>query len=99
MSAVTKTPQAELDLMDIWEFIAVDSESAADRLLREIARKSVLLASTPQMGRGREELASGMRSFPVGKYMLYYRIRDAHAIEIVRVLHAARDVEAAFDDE
>ena len=39
----------------------------------------------------REELASGLRSFPVRRYVVFYRPL-VDAIEVVRVLHGARDV-------
>jgi toxin ParE1/3/4 len=43
------------------------------------------------MGRAREELASELRSFPVRRYVVFYRPL-VDGIEVVRVLHGARDV-------
>lgn len=37
-------------------------------------------------------IAPGLRSFPVGKYLIFYRLIDG-GLEIVRVLHGARDIE------
>jgi toxin ParE1/3/4 len=45
------------------------------------------------MGRRRDELAPGLQSFPLGRYVIFYRALPA-ATEIVRVLHGARDVES-----
>lgn len=45
------------------------------------------------MGRLRGELATGLRSFPVGRYVIFYRALS-NGIEIVRVLHGARDLSA-----
>jgi toxin ParE1/3/4 len=36
-----------------------------------------------------------MRGFPVGNYVIFYRDTSEH-IEIVRVLHGARDIENLF---
>jgi len=52
-------------------------------------------ASLGQGGR-REELAPGIQSFPLGHYIIFYRA-VASAIEIVRVLHGARDIENIFE--
>ena len=35
---IFRTPRARLDLMEIWQFIADDSEAAADRFLDRIER-------------------------------------------------------------
>lgn len=49
----------------------------------------------PEAGRSRSELQMGLRSFPVGRYLIFYR-PSATSVEIVRVLHSARDVDAMF---
>lgn len=50
------------------------------------------------MGRAREELAADLRSFAFGRYLIFYA--PVHeGIDVVRVLHSARDVDAAFGDE
>ena len=50
------------------------------------------------MSRAREELAADLRSFPFGRYLIFYAPVD-EGIDVVRVLHSARDVDAAFGDE
>ena len=95
MSQVRKTPQADADLLEIALYIAEDSIEASDRFLETIDEKLKLLARTPHMGRARDELAPGLRSFPVGNYVLFYRpIRGG--IELVRALSGARDIPALF---
>ncbi len=47
------------------------------------------------MGRSRDELAAGIRSFPTGNYIVLYRVVGEN-VEIVRVLHGRRDIERAF---
>ena len=95
---ITKTAQAERDLDEIWFHIAVDNLGAADALLDAIDQRCRLLARQPMMGRARPELAPDLRSFPVARYVIFY-CPSAEGIEIVRVLHSARDIGEAFRDE
>jgi len=82
---------ARADLDDIWLYIAQDKPEAADRFIRAILSRFPTLASMPHVGRQREELAPGLRSFPVGNYIIFYRPLE-HGIEVVRLLHGARDL-------
>ena len=95
MASVSRTSQAEVDLVEIGVRIAVTDPSAADRWLELIDQKSQLLATMPYMGRDRTDLAPNLRSFPVGDYIIFYR-PAAEGIMVIRVLHGARDIEALF---
>ena len=53
------------------------------------------LVRSSGMGRQREELAQHLRSFPVGNYIIFYR-PVSEGIEIIHILHSARDVYAVF---
>jgi toxin ParE1/3/4 len=68
---------------------------AADRLLRRIDAKLELYAQNPGMGRARDNLAAGLRSFPVGRYLIFYQVVP-DGIELVRVLHGARNYKRMF---
>ena len=57
-----------------------------------------VLATQPMMGRARDELAPGVRSFPFGRYVVFYMPLD-DGIDVVRVLHGARDIDAVFSPE
>lgn len=91
LARVLKRPLARCDLAEIWAFIADDNELAADRFAAVLEHKLTLLASQPQMGRLRPELLPQLRSFPVGRYVLFYLPR-ADGIDVLRVLHGARDI-------
>ena len=94
MPQVRKRPLAYADLADIWSTIADDSELQADAFLDLIEGKLALLTTQPEMGRERPELAPKLRAFPVKRYEVFYRpMRDG--IEVLRVLHRARDVTPA----
>lgn len=96
MPVVLRTSQAHLDFVEIAVRIAEDNPIAADRWLETIDEKCRLLATMPEMGRKRPELAPELRSLPVGNYIIFYRpIRDG--IDVIRVLHGAQDLPAIFE--
>jgi len=98
MARVTRRPLAAADILDIWDHIAEDSLDQADRWIDKLDEKFGILATQPLMGRAREELAADPRSFPFGRYVIFYMpVQDG--IDVVRVLHSARDVDAAFGEE
>ena len=88
-------PRAKVDLAEIWEFIADDSDGHADAFIDLIDQKFQALAHQPGIGRRRDDLADGLRSFPVGRYVIFY-ITVSVGVQIVRVLHGARDLETTF---
>lgn len=98
MAVILKRPRAKADLVEIWDYIANDSETRADALIDSISRKFAILAEIQNIGRFRGELGANIRSFPVGRYLIYYQpVQDG--IEVVRVLHGARDLENTFGDD
>jgi toxin ParE1/3/4 len=50
------------------------------------------------MGRARDNLAPNLRSFPVKKFVIFFRRVD-DTVEIVRILYGGRDFEAIFQDD
>lgn len=92
MANIRRRPAAEDDLVSIWRYIAEDDIDAADRLLDRFDEAFTLLADNPRIGRPRPELMPNFRSFAVGRYMIFYR-PDDDGIEIIRVIHGARDIE------
>ena len=89
------TDRAKADLREIWSYVAQGNAEAADRLAATIVDKYRLLAKHPRLGRARDELDSGLRSFLVGSYLIFYRPTD-EGIEVVRVLSGYRDLDALF---
>lgn len=97
MAVIVLQPRAKADLSDIWQFIAEDSDDQADAFIDLIDQKFELLAQQSGLGRRREELAECLRSFPVGRYVIFYLLIPG-GVQIVRVLHGARDIEVAFTE-
>lgn len=69
---VIRRPLAELDILEIWDFIAEDSITEADLWIDRLDEKLQLWAMQPMMGRSRDELASGLRSFAFGRYVVFF---------------------------
>ena len=96
MSDYRIAPAACDDLDEIWDYYAVELENpdAADRIRDEIFDAFHVLAQTPGMGHFRRDLAAEpLRFWHVRSYLIIYRA-EKRPIEVVRVLHGARDVQA-----
>lgn len=88
-------PAAERDLDEIWLYIAFDNPTAADAVVDQIQRRTQQIATFPQSGRLRSEIAESARSVSIGNYLVLYLETD-DAVEIVRIVHGARDLTALF---
>ena len=95
MPTVSIRPLARADILEIWEYIAEESEARADAFIDRLDAQFALMALQPKLGRPRDELVSGLRSFPFNPYMIFYEpVPDG--IGVIRVLHGARDIAAQF---
>lgn len=84
--------QAELDLDEIWSYIAQDKIDAADRWIARLFDAFDALARTPRMGHTRKDLTDYPVLFwPVGAYLILYRVQPKR-IEIVAVTQGSRDI-------
>ncbi|MGC2162624.1 MAG: type II toxin-antitoxin system RelE/ParE family toxin [Silvibacterium sp.] len=94
------THLANADIDHIWESIARDNPDAADRVVYEIYEQVRLLASFPEAGHIREDLAAGrpLLFLPAGKYMIAY-LAHSHPLVVIRILHAARNLSAILDEQ
>jgi toxin ParE1/3/4 len=96
MSRVRLSLAASRDLEEIEDYISRDNPDAAVRLILLVREKCGLLSQQPGMGRDRSDVLSGLRGFPLGNYVIFYR-PATDGIEVVRVLHGARDIPELFD--
>lgn len=86
------SPQARLDLLELWQFIAEDDIDAADRVRDQLHEALLKIAAMPGIGHLREDVADEpLRFWPVYKYLIIYRA-ETQPIEIVRVLSSRRDL-------
>ena len=95
MPRIIRAPAAKADAVEIWAYIAEDNPSAADRLLDRFDKIFRSLATQPHLGKAVDELHPGLRFFPMGSYLVFYRPLE-DGVEIVRLLHGARDITAEF---
>jgi toxin ParE1/3/4 len=97
MAEIILDRAAKADLIDIWQYIAADNSDAADHMLDRIWEGFRVIARFPLGGTARPELGRDLRCFSVGNYVIYFR-PSATGVEIARVLHGARDVDAIFEE-
>ena len=90
-------PKAQADLDDTAEYIGRENPGAAVRFLAAAEETFKQLLATPGLGRVREYLdprLTGLRSWRVRgfeNWLVFYRPTDDE-IEVIRVLHGARDL-------
>ena len=93
--------QARKDLADIGEGLVANG--ASERVIHDllegiVAQCERIAAHDGLIGRTREELAPSLRSFALGRYIIFFRY-EAAELQIVHVLHGARDIDAIFEQE
>ncbi len=106
MNKIIKTPKAKLDLIDLASYLynANPLSDASERFLTAAENAFSRLADFPGIGVVQPSASGslkGLRRWPVPgfrNYLIFYRIISAD-VEIVRVLHAARDINAALEED
>jgi toxin ParE1/3/4 len=96
MAKVQLSRAARTDLIEIWTYLAAESERAADRVLDRIGAKLELLAQSPRLGRRRIELHPSLRSSSAGDYVVFYEV-IGNSVMIARVLHCDHQHQSQFD--
>ncbi len=91
MTRLVIRPAARQDLIEIGDFIALDDPERAASFIAEIEAKMIEAAERPASFASRSDLHPGLRAARHGRYLIFF-LETADAVEIVRVLHAARDL-------
>lgn len=91
MNRLFFTRQANEDLIEIHDYIAGENPAAALRLVNRIEKRCKDLRIHPMTGRRRDDLAPGLRSLVQGRYVIFYRV-VGRQVQIIRILHGARDI-------
>ncbi len=87
---------AERDLDEIYVYWAVRASlEVADRVVDRITERFWLLGQHPNAGKAAFHFAAGVKCFPAGKYLIYYR-KNPHGTDILHIFHGARDQGEAF---
>jgi toxin ParE1/3/4 len=105
MSIVSKLPAARNDLVEIfYYYISKGTIPTARRFLTQAEATFQRLAGMPALGtryEPDEPVYAGVRFFPVSRfrvYLVFYR-PIAGGIEVLRVLHGARDIHGILAGE
>ncbi len=90
-------PAAQQDIREHWHYIGIANHSpdAADRVVDLFFEKFELFATHPEIGElahDFQDIRPGMRLFPAGSYVIYYRpIDNNQIVEVLHVLRGERD--------
>ena len=88
------SPDARIDLIEIWDYIAKDNINAADCVAQEFRETMALLAANPELGHIRKDLTSRpVRFWRIYSYLIVYS-PETRPMEVVRILSGYRDVAA-----
>src|SRR5712664_1742321 len=71
------------------------SPEIADRIIDKFTDRFWLLGEHPDAGKASEGIAAGVKCFPAGKYLIYYRA-TRRGTDILHVFHGARHQRKAF---
>ncbi|WP_448570613.1 type II toxin-antitoxin system RelE/ParE family toxin [Trichothermofontia sp.] len=66
--------------------------------MKKVNKTCQKLASFPEIGRKRDELRSGLRSFPINDYLIFYRSTE-NTIEVLRIVSGYRNLGALFETD
>lgn len=99
---IQRQPAVEDDLLDAFVHIGLESPAAADRFLVAAERTFRELRDEPGLGRRRdfsESHLADLRSWRIRgfeNWLIFYR-PVSEGVEIIRVLHGARDLDELFE--
>ena len=89
---------AREELDGIWLYVATESGSVeiANGQIDKITDCFWLLVAHPSVGRRRDyDLGAKVRSFPVGEFIVLYRVADRELL-ILHIFHGSRYIEILF---
>jgi toxin ParE1/3/4 len=99
---VQKSNSARRDLLDQFTFIGRSNPAAAKRFLRAAGKTITMLANIPELAgfwESENPRHADVRVWPIRQfenYLIFYRVRS-DGIRILRILHAAQDINAALE--
>ena len=100
---VIRSPAARADVVETVRYLADRDLEAAARFSRAVRATEALILDTPGLGAPRDfggGRLKSLRMHPVQGYKrwLIFYIERPGAIQILRVLHGARDLQALFGE-
>lgn len=105
ITKIIRKPRAKADLVDQFAYIAEDNLDAGHRFLVAAEETIQLLCEMPGIGQLRYDISNprlvGLRSRRIPgfeNYLIFYRSIEG-SIEIIRVMHGARDLPNVLEEE
>lgn len=101
---IWRTPRAQQDIVEQAYYFAETDMNTSDKFIYAVENTFRTLAAMPEMGSPRTFRHSrlrGLRSWSVEgfrKHLIFYLPRE-NGIEVIRVLHGSRDLDALFGEE
>ncbi|EQD44076.1 Plasmid stabilization system [mine drainage metagenome] len=92
MKRIRLSDLARDDLDEIWFLIAIENLPPADRLVDKVQELLQKLLEFPEMGIERDDIRTGVRRFPCGNYLVFYRPMP-DGIAVLRIVYGGRDLE------
>jgi len=105
ISPVTQRPRARIDLLEQFVYFGEQANlELAERYFAAVDETCRHLVKHPKMGTHYDSgiaRLEGMRRFPVNgfeEYLVFY-LPHLHGIDVIRILHGARDIVSLFAEE
>jgi len=89
--SVSYTPSARADLREIAHYFARVNRVYGRQISKAPREQCRKLGKSPRIGRPRDELAEGLRSFVVWPYLIFYR-ETKNGIAVMRIVDGRRDI-------
>ncbi|MGL5837385.1 MAG: type II toxin-antitoxin system RelE/ParE family toxin [Sphingorhabdus sp.] len=86
---------AAADIDDIAAYIRQDNPSRAQSFTEEISEKIAIIAERPLSFPARDDLVQDLRAAHIGSYLIFFFVSGS-SIDIVRVVHGARELSNLF---
>lgn len=97
-SAYALRELARADLEAIWVYTVEQwGLKQAERYLKGLFACLDELAANPRIGRERDDVKAGYRSFPQGRHVVFYVIASA-GIEVIGIVHQSADVASHLEE-
>ncbi len=95
MARLRYTLLAKADLNCILDHIAEHRPLTAKKVVQRLRDSCARIASLPELGKVRRDILGEYRSFPVDRWIIFYRV-VADVVEVHRILDGARDIRLIF---
>lgn len=96
MASYVLSELAQQDIISIGDY-TMDTwgQEQVSKYLSQLEQRFEWLAENQKTGKKREDVKEGYRSYPEGRHVIFYRIKE-DGIEVISVLHESEDIETHF---